>query len=223
MNRVALFVAAGISSLVIAPAVQAADLIVDEPAPVGVVDVSGNWAGAYVGVFAGYGWGTYEDDGPAGPDNALGGGLLGLAAGYNFAVADGIVAGVVADVAWSDISYGYSVPGTEFDFNVDWVGSLRGKLGFDGGLFLPYLTAGLAVAGTSAFYDGGMFLVDESQTHVGWTVGAGLEVAVADNVSVDLAYRYSDYGDVGYAGVTAPPYDASFTTHQITAGLNLRF
>lgn len=223
MNRVALFVAAGISSLVIAPAVQAADLIVDEPAPVGVVDVSGNWAGAYVGVFAGYGWGTYEDDGPAGPDNALGGGLLGLAAGYNFAVADGIVAGVVADVAWSDISYGYSVPGTEFDFNVDWVGSLRGKLGFDGGLFLPYLTAGLAVAGTSAFYDGGMFLVDESQTHVGWTVGAGLEVAVADNVSVDLAYRYSDYGEVGYAGVTAPPYDASFTTHQITAGLNLRF
>lgn len=223
MNRVALFVAAGISSLVIASAVQAADLIVDEPAPVGVVDVSGNWAGAYVGVFAGYGWGTYEDDGPAGPDNALGGGLLGLAAGYNFAVADGIVAGVVADVAWSDISYGYSVPGTEFDFNVDWVGSLRGKLGFDGGLFLPYLTAGLAVAGTSAFYDGGMFLVDESQTHVGWTVGAGLEVAVADNVSVDLAYRYSDYGDVGYAGVTAPPYDASFTTHQITAGLNLRF
>jgi len=223
VNRVALILAAGISSLVVAPAVHAADLIVDEPAEVGVVDVSGNWAGAYVGVFAGYGWGTYDDNGPAGPDNGLGGGLVGLTAGYNFAVTDGIVAGVVADVAWSDISYGYDFPGVEFDFRADWVGSLRGKLGFDGGLFLPYLTAGLAVAGTSAFYDDGFFLVDESQTHVGWTVGAGLEVAVADNLSIDMLYRYSDYGDVTYGGVTAPPYDASFTTHQITAGLNWRF
>ena len=223
MNRLALGIAAGISSLVIGSAVQAADLIVDEPAEVGVVDVTGDWAGAYVGFFAGYGWGTYEDNGPAGPDNVLGGGLLGVTAGYDFAVTDGIVAGVVADVAWSDISYGYSFPGEEFSFDVDWVGSLRGKLGFDGGLFLPYLTAGLAVAGTTAFYDDGFFLVDESQTHVGWTVGAGLEVAVADNLSIDMLYRYSDYGEVGYGGVTSPPYDASFTTHQITAGLNFRF
>jgi len=223
VNRVAVILAAGISSLVLAPAVQAADLIIDEPAEVGVVDVSADWAGAYVGVFAGYGWGTYDDTGPAGPDNGLGGGLLGVTAGYDFAVTDGIVAGVVADVAWSDISYGYSFPGEEFAFDVDWVGSLRGKLGFDGGLFLPYLTAGLAVAGTSAFYDDGLFLVDESQTHVGWTIGAGVEVAVADSLSVDVQYRYSDYGEVEYAGVTAPPYDASFTTHQLTAGLNFRF
>jgi outer membrane immunogenic protein len=83
--------------------------------------------------------------------------------------------------------------------------------------------SGLAVAGTTAFYDDGFFLVDESQTHVGWTVGAGLEVAVADNLSIDMLYRYSDYGEVGYGGVTSPPYDASFTTHQITAGLNFRF
>lgn len=223
MNRIALTLVAGISSLVIAPAVHAADLIIDEPAEVGVVDVSGDWAGAYIGIFAGYGWGTYDDTGPAGPDNGLGGGLLGITAGADFAVTDGIVAGIVADAAWSDISYGYALPGVEFDFNVDWVGSLRGKLGFDGGLFLPYLTAGLAVAGTSAFYDDGFLLVDESQTHIGWTVGAGLEVAVADNLSVDVLYRYSDYGEVGYGGVTSPPYDASFTTHQITAGLNWRF
>lgn len=221
MNRIAVILAAGISSLALASGVQAADLIIEEPAA-GVVDVSSSWEGPYVGIFGGYAWGTYEDNGPVGGETDLSGWLLGVAAGANFAVADGIVAGVVADVAWADVGFDLSDIFEDNTFNLDWIGSLRGKLGFDGGSFLPYLTAGLAVAGTTAYYDNNV-LVDESQVHVGWTAGAGVEVAVADNVSLDLLYRYSDYGTQTYGGVTSPTYEASFTTHQISAGLNLRF
>lgn len=189
----------------------AADLIVSEPAPVGVVDVGGNWDGPYVGVFGGYGWGSYHEVGD--PDLDLSGWLVGVNFGADFTVSDGVVIGVVGDIAWSDIDLvagGYS-------YNVDWVGSLRGRLGFDGGAFLPYLTAGLAVAGATADFVG-----SDSNTHIGWTVGAGVEFAVTEDLSLDLQYRYSDYGAQSY-DVGLGAYDASFTTHAVTVGLNWRF
>jgi outer membrane immunogenic protein len=195
-------------------AVHAADLIIDEPAPVGVVDVGGNWDGPFIGVFGGYGWGEYSDSDPTTFD--VDGWVLGLALGANFTVADGIVAGVVADIAWSNIIS--DNPGT-YDAGLDWVGSLRGRLGFDGGAFLPYLTGGLAVADGAVFDD---VNGDDSALHVGWTVGAGVEFAVSENLSVDLLYRYSDYGSQTY-NVGLGDYDASFTTHQATIGLNWSF
>jgi outer membrane immunogenic protein len=201
MTRFAFALAATVSALALASAAQAADLIIEEPAPIGVVDVSGDWDGVYLGGFVGYGWGFAD-----GPDDDLDGWLLGLALGANFTVADGIVAGVVGDIAWADINDGI------VDTSVDWVGSLRGRLGFDGGSFLPYLTAGLAVA--SLTYDP----TSETETFFGWTAGAGVEFAVTEDLSVDLLYRYSDYGDADFL-----PGTISLTTHQVSVGLNWSF
>lgn len=187
----------------------AADLIVEEPAEAGVVDVSGDWDGIYVGAFVGYAWGdATEHDFIVGDlPYDLAGWLAGVNIGADFTVTDGIVAGVVADAAWSNID------DDVFDLiDVRWTGSVRGKLGFDGGAFLPYLTAGLAVAGVD--FDG------DSNTHFGWTAGAGVEFAVAQDLSVDLAYRYSSYGEVDYFG-NGDTMD--FNTHQLTVGLNWRF
>ncbi|ODT09315.1 MAG: hypothetical protein ABS35_43155 [Kaistia sp. SCN 65-12] len=201
--------AVAVSVFVATSAVQAADLIIDEPAAVGVVDV-GSWDGPYVGVFGGYAASHYSEAGGYNAD--FDGWLLGVAAGANFAVADGIVAGVVGDIAWTNQSF---TDGGTVD--VDWVGSLRGRLGFDGGAFLPYLTAGLAVSGVT-IESGGL---SDSNIHVGWTAGAGVEFAATDNLSVDLLYRYSDYGTQTY--VTGGPFDATITTHQVTVGLNWSF
>jgi outer membrane immunogenic protein len=211
--------AAGISlAALAATSVHAADLIVDTPVEPGVVDVSGNWDGVYLGVFAGYGSGAFENTPPGGTEYDISGWLAGVALGANFTVADGIVAGVVGDIAWSGISNDPAdFAGDEF--NVNWVGSLRGRLGFDGGAFLPYLTAGLAVAGAEAVDTG---IATDTAVHIGWTVGAGVEFAVADNLSIDLLYRYSDYGsahyDVGLVGS-----DVDFHAHQVSVGLNWRF
>lgn len=116
-------------------------------------------------------------------------------------------------MAWPDV-------GGDFDAKTDWQGSIRGRLGFDGGAFLPYLTGGLAFA-NSTLTDN-VAADSDTQTHIGWTVGAGVEFAVADNVSLDLLYRYSDYGSKDYdlAGV---PESFGLTAHTISAGLNLRF
>jgi len=213
MTRFALLLAAGVSAVAISSAAHAADLIIDEPAA-GVVDVSGNWDGPYIGVFAGYGAGTYEE--AAGFEADTSGWLAGVALGANFTVTDGIVAGIVGDIAWSNIGF-EDVFG---DANIDWVGSLRGRLGFDGGAFLPYLTAGLAVAGATVHNN--ISGLSDSGTHVGWTVGAGVEFAATENLSIDLLYRYSDYGDQTY-NVGFADFDAGFKTHQITVGLNWSF
>lgn len=221
MNRFALLLAAGASAVAISSAVQAADLIIEEPVEAGIVDVSGSWDGVYVGVFVGAGAGELEDNGPLGGVEDISGWLVGANVGADFTVTDGIVAGVVADIAWSDIGADFDF-GDTYSFSADWLASIRGKLGFDGGAFLPYLTAGLAVAGISAAYAGGPDF-DEDHVHVGWTVGAGVEFAVTEDVSVDLLYRYSDYGTQTYGESDGAPYESSFNTHQVSIGLNWRF
>jgi outer membrane immunogenic protein len=220
MNRITLALLAGVAALGFASSTFAADLIVDTPAaPYVAPAASGNWDGAYVGAFAGYGWGTLSD-----PDDVIGfddqeidvnGWQVGVTAGANFTISEAIVAGIVGDIAWNNASGEFA--DEDFTYDVNWSGSLRGRLGFDGGAFLPYVTAGLAFANATADWDGDA----DSQTHIGWTAGVGVEFAVADNVSLDLQYRYSDYGTKTYDidGGT----DFSLTSNAVTAGINFRF
>jgi outer membrane immunogenic protein len=179
----------------------AADLIIDTPAGPGVVDVSSTWSGPYVGVFVGYQSGELTSPSPFVNGIEISGYSIGVVAGADFAIADGIVAGVAADLAWNDVG--------ALSYTSGWNGSLRGRLGFDGGVFLPYVTAGLAFAGGEF---GGI-----KNTHFGWTAGAGVEIALADKLSLDLQYRYTSYGEEMYM------VDAGAFTHAVTAGLNLRF
>lgn len=215
MKRITTILLATVAGAGLMSSAYAADLIIEEPVveEIGVVDV-GTWDGPYIGIFAGYAWGNYEEDN--GFEADLEGWLIGAAVGANFTVTDGIVAGVVADLAWSDIGFDNGV----YSFNADWIGSLRGRLGFDGGQFMPYLTAGLAVAGATA--ESSISGLSDSNTHIGWTAGAGVEFAATENLSVDLLYRYSDYGAQTY-NVGFGDYDASFTTHQVSVGLNWSF
>lgn len=224
MNRISLTLLAGVAALSMASAAQSADLLIQQPAMPGFVDMggSGGWDGAYIGGFFGYGFGTLTDtDGdlplPGLDDDELGlsGWTLGASLGANFTVTPGLVLGAVGDIAWSDIS-GYDAD-TDLNFDVNWTGSFRGRAGFDAGAFMPYVTGGLAVAGASA--DSGPD--EDSQVHIGWTAGAGVEVAVVDNVSVDLQYRYTDYGTADYDLSGDPTFDLS--THAVTAGVNFKF
>lgn len=211
MIRAVLPAFAALSFIALAASAHGADLIIDTPTEPGIVDVGGTWDGVFIGGFAGYASGEYAADGFDTED--MDGWLLGAAIGTNFTLTDGIVAGVVGDLAWSTIEradeYGSG--------NIDWAGSVRGRLGIDAGGFLPYLTAGLAVAGTSI--DNEILDVTDSAVHAGWTVGAGVEFAVTDDVSIDMLYRYSDYGSQTY-DVGTGDFDIALDTHQVTIGVN---
>lgn len=225
MNRLAITLLAGVAALGFASATQAADLIVDyAPVTPGIIDVSGDWDGAFVGVFGGYGSGLADHvSGPATNDIDVAGWLLGVNAGVNFTLTEGIIAGVVGDLAWSNITGEDDTLFGDPTHTINWQGSIRGRLGFDGGAFMPYLTAGLAFANATRTTE---FNAPNSAeaTHIGWTAGAGVEFAVADNVSLDLQYRYTDLGEQVYEwsnGGTDPTIDIH--THAVTLGVNFSF
>ena len=56
-------------------------------------------------------------------------------------------------------------------------------------------------------------------THVGWTVGAGAEFTLADHLSANVEYRYSDYGKQTYDSSNS----VSLTDSTVRAGLNYHF
>ena len=219
MTRLTALLLAGIATVGFSTATYAADLIIEEPVYTpGVVDVGGNWEGVYLGAFIGGASGTFDDstDGdyfPADESIGLSGWLVGVNAGANFYITDGIVGGIVGDIAWSDVSGEWDL-NEDYTYSIDWQGSLRGKLGFDAGAFMPYLTGGLAFANGTFDVPGD----SESNTHLGWTVGAGVEIAATEDLSIDVLYRYSNFGEKEYFG-----YDMDLDQHAVTAGLNWKF
>jgi outer membrane immunogenic protein len=74
--------------------------------------------------------------------------------------------------------------------------------------------AAVTVAGTP---------LSESQTRVGWTLGAGLEKKFDRNWSAKLEYLYLDLGSKSYFAGTANQTDVSFHDHIFRAGINYAF
>lgn len=192
-----------------------------------------DWSGFYLGVFGGYGMGRGTSTGvPSGTVDTftLSGGLLGALAGYNVQLGQ-FVLGLEGDVAWSGIAGGAPcalLPTSTCGGTVNWLGTVRGRAGvaLDGALL--YVTAGIAAAGASASVtppapgSTGTF----ADTLVGYTVGGGAEVFVADNVSLKAEYAYVDLGPrqapVGTLGA-ANAYDVKVVSHTAKVGANFHF
>lgn len=218
-----------------AGAAAAADLPAPAPVP---TFAQYSWAGFYAGVRVGYDWGhdhlvesvtatgvptgsvyDYHPDGVAG----------GIHLGYNFQYSS-VVLGVVTDFEGSSASGRFLDPsgiGRGHD-EVDWKGSLRGKLGYSFGSVLPYVTGGLAyqhLENTYVFVPTG---VSETFSSVptGWTVGAGLDYGVTRNLFTTLEYRHSDYGSFTNVSTRAFPGlsgRTSYETDEVKVGASYRF
>lgn len=219
---------------IMSTAAFSADLIIEEPEIAPVV-VSHDWSGGYIGLFAGYGWGetVHADQIPlpeasTGP-LAIDGWQVGLTAGANMQM-DAFVLGIEGDVAWANIS-GSHGPAVFETFNcgtgpceteVNWLATLRGRIGFAADTFMPYLTAGLAVGGVDARIPNDPNLQFGEHTQFGWTAGAGVEVALDDNWSVKGEYLYTDLGEWFY-DESQDEFSATATFSTVKLGLNYSF
>ncbi|MCX5493240.1 porin family protein [Kaistia dalseonensis] len=195
--------------------VLAADLTY-EPAPAAMAAPVGfSWTGPYVGAIVGYGWGdatahhTFYNN-SVNTDGAQ----IGVYGGYNFDLGNQIVVGAEADVNWADTT-GYNAPDR---FKENWDSTVRARAGYSFGRVMAYGTGGIAFAGGKVETAAG----DDSNAHVGWTVGAGVEAAVTNNITARLEYQYADYGKETYnIGATSTPVD--FNTNVIRAGVGYKF
>jgi len=88
-----------------------------------------------------------------------------------------------------------------------WLGTLRGRAGVAFDRALIYVTGGLAYGDAKASsnatnFDGAntdLFAGSVSGVRVGYTVGAGVEYAFTNNVSIKGEYLYYNLGSANYA------------------------
>lgn len=212
---------------VIAAPAFAADVVYQEPAaPAAPMEIApiATWTGPYAGLSVGYGFeGQTDVDlpgvgtiGSADTDGWMGGAF----AGYQ--VQNGsLVYGAEADINYSDVDGSTDTAIGTFESRTTVDGSLRGRLGVtvteD---ILLYGTAGLA-AERQRITDP----VGERDTNValGYTVGAGVDARLTDQVFARAEYRYTDYGSETYDFPTTGSFEADSNNHRVSVGLGVKF
>ncbi|WFU82473.1 carbohydrate porin [Bradyrhizobium sp. CIAT3101] len=210
----------------------AADLPLKAPA----AHILYNWTGFYVGGHFGYGDASFgpgtnplPEQGVFLPHSATG--LLGgYQLGYNRQLANGVVLGVEADSTFTSPVDGPALARAPSPFNttIDYVGTVRGRMGYAFGRFMPYVTGGFAWGHTHINVNDGdgvtaVFPVGHYQT--GWTAGLGLEFAVSGNWTAKAEYEYVDLARRTYdlGGFGLPNVDADPRIHLFKLGLNYQF
>ncbi len=201
-HLISLFVAA--SAMVSVSSAIAADLDTMPPPPVANLRPAAyDWSGFYVGAWAGLscldGRGSLTDIGGAtgpwanGGCGVKGGGL----GGYNFQM-DSIVFGAEADLGTTGDIVRNTEAGADFRFNMNYLATARGRLGWALDDTLLYVTAGGAYA--QGELNG---IIAATPSHLkadqfGWTVGAGVEHAMSDRFRIRMEYDYTQFPTTNY-------------------------
>lgn len=200
----------------------AADLILVDP-PMYSPTPAANWEGFYAGVQLGFASGFADHLGAPNYDLDLSGGLLGGKIGYNMYLADQFVGGIEADFNAANITGTDPLHFGPPTHTINWLGSVRGRLGYDAGQFMPYVTGGIAFASATRTTE---FDAPNSATatHLGYTVGAGLEFSATDTLSLDIQARYYSLGEQLYvwSGAGVDPTIA-LSASTVTVGANWHF
>lgn len=206
--------ALGIAAFAATP-VLAADVVYEEPpAPMPQLDPApvSSWTGPYAGIHLGYGFGgrVTEPGNRIGTDGFVGGAF----GGFNYQHGQ-FVYGVEGDINYSNMRG--SSAGTRTRTTVD--GSIRARAGVAAtDDILIYGTAGLAAERLRVSAAGDT----ETNPMLGYTVGAGVDAKLTDQVFGRVEYRYTDYGrrDFDIAGADRR-IDSS--NHRVTVGLGIKF
>ena len=178
------------------------------------------WSGFYLGVNGGGGFGRSTWDTTGSFD--ISGGLVGGTIGYNYQIGPAVL-GIEGDIDWSDIrgtNTAACLGGCQTSDS--WLSTVRGRLGYAAGRFMPFVTGGAAFGDIRASTPG---LPGATQVNAGWTVGAGLEFAAIGNWTVKAEYLFVDLGkfNCGFGCSALPIDNVSYTTNLVRAGVNYRF
>jgi high affinity Mn2+ porin len=223
------FAGVGLSLLAFDGPAAAADM----PLKASVLSSVYNWTGFYLGGHFGYGGGSLGPGTNPLPEqgvffpHSVTGLIGGYQAGYIRQFSNHVVLCIEADASFSSPLDRPAQTPTLFNTTLDYVGTVRGRVGYAFGRLLPYVTGGFAWGhGHVNFNDGGGNpILLRAQDQLGWTAGAGLEFAVSGNWTakleydyIDLARRTYDLSDGGLPSINVEP-----RINLVKLGLNYRF
>jgi outer membrane immunogenic protein len=226
---------------------SAADLPRKAYAPPAPLPPPPSWTGFYLGLNGGWGWAKTEatiaqtgdggllDFAPVAVSRTANGAVFGGQLGYNWQIAPNWVLGVEGDFDGTGMSRSGSAvfpsilaPGAgrndafSADARIQWLATVRGRVGYTWGPGLVYITGGGAwekreanvlvssnlaagVFGTSAT---GTF----SNTKGGWTLGGGYEYMLTPNWIARAEYLYYSFQSDNTLGLSFPGPCAGATT-----------
>jgi outer membrane immunogenic protein len=194
-----------------APAYKAATVV----APFG-------WAGSYIGLQGGYGWGRSRHTDSTGFDSGsfdVDGGIGGITTGYNWQSGT-LVYGYESDTSYTGIDGSKAAPCvTKCSTELHWLSNYRLRAGTVWNQYLAYVTGGLAI-GTIKAGDGGS---SDTKTRFGWSAGGGIEAALAPKWTAKLEYLYVDLGSKKNYSLAGVPTEASYQGHVVRVGVNYQF
>jgi outer membrane immunogenic protein len=203
----------------------AADLLNYKPEPLMSPAPAFDWTGFHVGVVGGYAvdgndarysYRNIPSPGavpllPTKADLTSESANVGGAVGYDRQM-NGLVLGLEGDMSWMGLGdhdtsivphVPMIVPHITFktDSQMEWLSTIRGRIGIPFDHVLVYGTGGLALADTSMktsviIQSEGSLVGSTDDTKVGWTAGGGAELAVADHLTLKAEALYFDLGDV---------------------------
>lgn len=223
MSNRAPFLAASAVVLLGVSSASAADLYQAPPAssPVYAPAPVFSWTGLYAGIHGGWGWGDTTASTSSAFNIGIDGGLFGGQIGYNYMLPNNIVLGVEGDISWSGMS-GSVTAGPTVTQDLDWVGTVRGRLGYAMGNWMPYVTGGFAFGGGTRTTNIGS--QSASATHTGYALGAGVEWAFAPQWTAKVEYQYVNLGGSTYTFTFPPPSPSvDMTISTVRVGLNYKF
>ncbi|TAJ86298.1 MAG: hypothetical protein EPO50_15725 [Reyranella sp.] len=195
---------------------------------------SGFYVGGHVGYLFGNATATFADPigvATAGGTSPYGTFFGGVQAGYEHYYSR-LMLGLEVDMSFPGaedlaqvLSYRATAAGTA-NQQLEYLASLRGRIGYGIGPWTPFVTGGIAWASTrSSRTDLTTGNEDASPSNIraGYVLGAGIDYKLDSNWSARAEYLYTSLPLNGFVFATPARYDSLYDLHRIRLGLNYKF
>jgi high affinity Mn2+ porin len=202
-------------------------------APLPAAANEGFYFGGHVGYLFGAGSATLGDPtGVAGGSNAIGQLSGGVQGGWQTVLPSRWMVGIELDLSFMDSRDGAQVlsyrttPASYADEQLEYLGTVRGRLGYQLGAWTPFVTGGLAFASTRwglTDLTTGNNDATPGQWRLGYTFGGGLDYAIDRRWTARAEYLYTRLPFTGFTFASAARYDSLYDLHQMRLGLSYHF
>ncbi len=193
-----------------------------------------DWSGFYVGGHVGYSRGnarvTVVDDDPTNFSKSFGSLTGGLQGGYNYVLPSRFLLGVEADASFlnnlsaDDLAWFRTTPDTDIAERIEFMSTVRGRLGYAFDRWMVYATGGFAWSLGRYLQTPGV--IDDPDKalhlHTGWAAGTGAEFAIAPNWIARLEYLYANFGHADVLFPSGTTAGSAYDVHMIRGGLNYK-
>src|SRR5215470_10784713 len=183
-----------------------------------------DWTGWYFGAHVGYGRGSasvvLSDPAPTSSSSSFGSLYGGLQLGYNYVLPSNILIGLEGDMSFpnylatDDNIASRPAPRSVITEQLDYMASLRGRVGYVVRNWLFYATGGFAWAQGRFIEFPGVIDPDSGDKalaiHPGWAAGAGIERAITSEWTARLEYLYRSFANAGVTFPSGNGYDSSW-------------